>query len=349
MPTKSRLCIVSLLLIFATISADAFTSREVGLLNRRSGLRLAGTLTLPDDNRPKALIVTATGSGTQDRDETIFGKKPFKAVAEYLSDRGYAVLRMDDRGAGDSEAGDLASATTFDFATDIATALAAADSILGFDTPKGVFGHSEGGLIAEHLAATCSDVDFIITYGAPAFRGDSILMRQVRETMILAGAESQFASLYPSLRRRYDIVMAPGLKPIIEAQVLAELAIAQPEMAALPQFRERAAKEIGPLCSDWMRTFLRHDPAADIAAVKVPWLAVNGSIDRQVTPDNLDLIASLCASADTVAIDGLNHIMLKGITGSPDEYARLQGDADPSLLRLIADWRDRTVGAAQSR
>lgn len=344
---KSRLCTVSFFFTLGLSLACAFSSKEFSIVNPTSQLRLAGTLTAPDSAKAKALIVMATGSGTQDRDETIFGHKPFKAIAEHLSADGYAVIRMDDRGAGGSDAGDLASATTFDFVTDIAAAIAAADSLLGYDTPKGVFGHSEGGIIACNLAAHNSDVDFIITFGAPAFRGDSVLMRQVRESYIVANASDQFEKLYPSLRRRYDLVMSQGIRPLIEAQILAELASSQPEIAAIPQVRERAEKEVKALCSPWMRTFLRHDPAGDISKIKIPWLAVNGSLDRQVTPDNLQLIDRLCPDADTLLADRLNHIMLPAITGSPEEYKSLPGDADQKLLDDITAWLDRRI--AQSR
>lgn len=344
---KSRLCIVSLIISLTVSAVSAFSGRDFAIVNPSSGLRLAGTLTCPDSVKAKALIVMATGSGTQDRDETIFGIKPFKVIAEHLSDNGYAVIRMDDRGAGGSEAGNIAAVTTFDFVTDIAAAVSSADSLLGYEVPKGVFGHSEGGIIACNLAAHNSDVDFIITYGSPAFRGDSVLMRQVRESYTLANAREQFENLYPSIRRRYDIVMSPGLQPIIEAQVLAELAASQPEIAAIPQVRERAEKEVKALCSPWVRTFLRHDPAGDISKIKIPWLAVNGSLDRQVTPDNLDLISQLCATADTLLADRLNHIMLRAVTGAPDEYKRLSGRIDSELLDSITRWLDHRI--AQSR
>lgn len=344
---KSRLCTVSSFFVLAVTLVSAFSSKEFSIVNPTSRLRLAGTLTTPDSAKAKALIVMATGSGTQDRDETIFEHKPFKAIAERLSTDGYAVIRMDDRGAGGSEAGDLASATTFDFVTDIAAAIAAADSLLGYDTPKGVFGHSEGGIIACNLAARNNDVDFIITFGAPAFRGDSVLMRQVRETCTVANASDQFEKLYSSLRRRYNLAMSQGLQPLIEAQILAELASSQPEIAAIPQVRERAEKEVKALCSPWMRTFLRHNPAGDISKIKIPWLAVNGSLDRQVTPDNLDLIGRLCPGADKLLADRLNHIMLPAITGSPEEYKSLPGDVDQKLLDDITVWLDRRI--AQSR
>lgn len=345
---KLRLCIVSLLVAAAALTSSAFSDSDVEIVNPSSRLKLAGTLTVPDTGKAKALLVLATGSGTQDRDETIFGKKPFKAIAEHLGQRGYAVLRMDDRGAGGSEAGDIANATTLDFISDIAAVIASADSLLGYSVPKGVLGHSEGGIIATRLAATDPDVNFIITFGSPAFRGDSILMRQVHEKCLLAGATDQFESLYSSLRRRYDLVMGPGLQALIEAQVLAELATSQPEVAAIPQYREQLTLQVKALCSPWMRNFLRYDPAADISAIKIPWLAINGSLDRQVTPDNLTKIKQLCPTADTVVMDGINHIMLKASTGGVDEYDRLPGDADPALLQLITDWLDRRFPAAQS-
>ena len=60
-------------------------------------------------------MILITGSGPQDRDETLLGHKPFLVLADDLTRRGIAVLRVDDRGVG-SSTGDHAKATTADFA-----------------------------------------------------------------------------------------------------------------------------------------------------------------------------------------------------------------------------------------
>ena len=77
---------------------------------RPAGIRLAGTLTLPPGKGPFPAVALITGSGRQNRDDAIFGHKPFLVLSDYLTRKGIAVLRDDDRGEGDSQ-GDYDAAT----------------------------------------------------------------------------------------------------------------------------------------------------------------------------------------------------------------------------------------------
>ena len=120
------------------------------------------------------MLVLASGSGQQNRDEEILGHKPFKRIAESLAERGYAVLRMDDRGIGVSE-GKFDGAVNADFVSDIRAAVAFTDSLYP-GVPKGVLGHSEGGTVAVRTAVADPLCSFIITLAAPAWQGDSIIM-----------------------------------------------------------------------------------------------------------------------------------------------------------------------------
>ena len=83
---------------------------------------LAGTLTLPPGDGPHPVAVMITGSGPQDRDESLAGHKPFLVIADHLTRQGLAVLRYDDRGVGKST-GDFTVATTADFASDVRAAI----------------------------------------------------------------------------------------------------------------------------------------------------------------------------------------------------------------------------------
>lgn len=83
---------------------------------------------------------------------------------------------------------------------------------------------------------------------------------------------------------------------------------------------------------------LRYDPAADIKAVKVPWLAMNGSKDLQVLPSNLQTIKKLNSTVDTVLVEGQNHLFLPCVTGMVDEYATLPGDISSEVLAAITEW-----------
>ncbi|HEY4590287.1 MAG TPA: alpha/beta hydrolase, partial [Thermoanaerobaculia bacterium] len=90
-----------------------YTAEEVTYKN--GGVTLAGTLTIPPGDGPFPAVVLITGSGPQDRDETVMGHKPFLILSDYLSRHGVAVLRADDRGVGGST-GSTSGSTTADFA-----------------------------------------------------------------------------------------------------------------------------------------------------------------------------------------------------------------------------------------
>ena len=142
------------------------------------GVTLAGTLTLPKSAGPSPCAVLITGSGAQDRDESILGHKPFLVLADYLTRHGIAVLRTDDRGMGGST-GASETLTSEDFAGDVAAAVAflktrkeiAADKI-------GLIGHSEGGLIAPLVATRDKSIAFVVMLAGPGVPGDSILITQ---------------------------------------------------------------------------------------------------------------------------------------------------------------------------
>lgn len=331
--------LLSLLAVGATaMAASAFTARDVTVTNPGAGIGLAGTLTMPDGGNPRAAIVLATGSGSQDRDETVAGHKPFKAIAEYLSDRGYAVLRMDDRGVGQS-GGSAETATTTSNITDVEAGLAWLDSVCA-GIPAGVIGHSEGGQIAYRIAARNPMCRFIVTLAAPAWRGDSLVMSQSR-----AIATALTGRWDAEAQQRHVLDIASSQLPAITARPMlaAELSSALGDQARLPQVQEYVSRQIDGLLSPWYREFLRYDPAADIAAVAVPWLALNGAKDMQVLPANLADITRLNPKADTLELSGHNHLFQNAATGLPQEYATLPEPISPQTLEAVAIWLDKTV------
>ncbi|HEX4404300.1 MAG TPA: alpha/beta hydrolase, partial [Polyangia bacterium] len=138
------------------------------------GVALACTLTKPKGVGPFTAVVLATGSGPQDRDETLAGHKPFLVLADALTRRGIAVLRCDDRGVGAST-GAFAAATTFDFAADALAAVAALRARPEISPAHvGVVGHSEGATVAAIAATRSSDVAFVVLLAGPGLPGAAI-------------------------------------------------------------------------------------------------------------------------------------------------------------------------------
>lgn len=316
--------------------ATAFSERDVTIYNNPAGVLLAGTLTAPDNGTPKAAIVLATGSGAQNRDEEVVGHRPFKAIAEYLSSNGYAVLRLDDRGVGGST-GDPAQSTSDDYAADLGCALTALDSLLNPQLPKGVLGHSEGGSVAVKMAVHNPQCRFIVTLGCPAWAGDSIVMSQAR-TMAVAmtgrwdGEDRQ--------RRLMDIVKSDMPDAMVASSLYMELAAGLGQAAAAPQVQEQLSQTVQAMASPSYRSLVKYDPAADIAAVAVPWLALNGEKDVQVLQGNIATIKELNPAADARIVPGHNHLMQHCTSGMVQEYREIAEDISHQVLKMILDWLD---------
>ncbi|MDE6682803.1 MAG: alpha/beta fold hydrolase [Muribaculaceae bacterium] len=304
--------------------------------NSADSATLVGTWLMPESGKMKAALVLATGSGLQDRDETILKHKPFRAIAERLSKEGYGVLRLDDRGIGKST-GDVANATTANFTRDIASALEWLDSVAP-GVKKGVLGHSEGGLIAINLASD-PKCDFIITLGAPAYPGDSIILSQARAVSVA------MAGSYPGEALQKELLsIAKSELPYEDAKEKLMMMLSEqvgPQIS-LPMVKKQLEMQVESVLSPWCREFLRTDPAPAIKQVTKPWLAINGEKDFQVLPINLSRIADLNYNAECVLLPGHNHLFLECTTGFPQEYSMLKGDISEETLNTIVNWLNRT-------
>ncbi len=165
-----------------------YNTEEVTFSNVNANAKLSGTLTYPvgyNPNKKVPVVIMVTGSGSQNRDEEVFGHKPFLVIADYLAKCGIASLRYDDRGVGKSVGGDVMNATSKDFAEDADCGLQwLRDS--GKFGKVGVLGHSEGGMIAFMLAAD-KKADFIVSMAGPGIKGDTLLAEQQNALLKLKG------------------------------------------------------------------------------------------------------------------------------------------------------------------
>ncbi|HCL90245.1 MAG TPA: alpha/beta hydrolase, partial [Candidatus Atribacteria bacterium] len=155
-----------------------YIEEEVAYENKEAGITLAGTLTLPSGKGPSPVVLLISGSGPQDRNETIYNHRPFLVLADYLTRQGIAVLRVDDRGVGEST-GDFSQATSEDFASDVLAGIEYLKTRKEINPEQiGLIGHSEGGLIAPMVAVKSPDVAFIILMAGTGLTGEEILYLQ---------------------------------------------------------------------------------------------------------------------------------------------------------------------------
>ena len=316
---------------------------------------LAGTLTVPNEDDfgkgpfPGAVLIT--GSGPQDRDETLLGHKPFFVLSDHLTRSGIAVLRYDDRGVGKSE-GDFGSATTMDFVDD---AKACADWLGEREEVNrvGLIGHSEGGLVAPFVASASDGVDFVVLLAAPGMPGREVLVRQVHDISKAAGANEALLEKQAELMNKaYDLVLGDGSEDEVRS-VLDELVRVQFGYGS-----EGHEDTVGPLVDQsyaqltepWWRQFLTLDPRPALREMTQPVYALNGSLDLQVPPDqNLAEIERVFEEAGksdkltAVELDGLNHLFQPTKTGLLSEYGEIETTFDEGVMQMIADWILKTV------
>jgi fermentation-respiration switch protein FrsA (DUF1100 family) len=314
-----------------------YREEEVSYENKVQGDTLAGTLTIPPGIGPFTAVLLITGSGPQDRDETLLGHKPFLVLSDWLTRRGIEVLRVDDRGIGKST-GAFGTATTADFATDVEAGVAFLKTRQEVNAKKlGLIGHSEGGVIAPMVAARNSDVAFIVMMAGTGVTGDKILLEQkklIEESggMMKADAEKQASEEEAVLM----LVEKEKDSPRLENDLRATLAgkVSEPELGM----------QVKALTSPWFEYFLTYDPAGALRKVKCPVLVLSGEKDLQVPPaQNLPAIRkALDEGGNThfkiVLLPGLNHLFQTATTGSPMEYAGIEETMSPVAMETISGW-----------
>lgn len=327
--------------------------REAAIPHVAAGVTLAGTLTLPRGDGPFPAVVLVSGSGPQDRDETIMDHKPFLVLADALTRAGFVVLRYDDRGFAAST-GDASQATSADFAADAAAAVDWLRTQRAVDPRRiVVVGHSEGGLIAAMLAATRADLAGIVMLAGTGVDGRQILVSQGELVLRSEGLGDEKAIRRSRVMQEaiLDAVTgAPaGADPAtLSATAEARIVEALPEeMAAAGETERKALSEavtdgIRRLSTPWFRFFVLHDPAPDLAKVACPVLALVGEKDVQVDPRrNLPAIrAALAANRDATVeeVPGLNHLFQNCTTGAVSEYDRIEETFAPAALERLRDW-----------
>ena len=322
------------------------------------GVRLAGTVLVPAGAGPFPAVVLVTGSGPQNRNEELFGHKPFLVVADYLARHGIASLRYDDRGTAQST-GNFANATSADFAQDAEAAVRFLRTEPGIVRNRvGIMGHSEGGTIASMVAARSGDIAFIVMLAGTGVPGDSILLLQNALILAAAGVQPAVIQRGNALNRRlYDAINAS--RDSADAVVRID-EVFRSMVTALPAGEQAlATSQVGALSaallSPWTRYFISYDPRAALGRVHVPVLALGGTLDLQVPyAENLGAIEGALQAAGNrdyrvVSMPGLNHLFQTAVTGSLSEYSSISETFSPAALALIGEWINQRFGYLATR
>jgi pimeloyl-ACP methyl ester carboxylesterase len=347
-----------------TIVSKPYTEQEVSYSN--GPIHLAGTLTVPLGAGPFPAVVLIPGSGPLNRDEEIFGHKPFLVIADHLARSGIAVLRFDDRGVGGSTGGTVEEATTEELAGDTRAGVEFLKTQLSISSDRiGLVGHSEGAIIAPLLASRSKDVAFVVMLAGTGVPGDAVWLTQ-REMIDRADGA---ADALIQLENKNAPVLISAIETgagaaAIEALLRSQLAEQAP---LLPESRRPTTQQTDSnaelvsraMTTRWFRFFLTYDPRPALRKVTVPVLVLNGDLDKQVSADqNLPEIEKALKEAENTdvtvrVLPGLNHLFQKARTGSPSEYARIGEDFDAGAISVIGNWImgrfGRNVSPAQTR
>lgn len=333
-----------------------YESVDFNFENKADDVSLSGTLTLPDSEGPFAAAILVSGSGPQDRDETLFGHKPFLVIADHLTRNGIAVLRYDERGVGKST-GNFGSATSVELARDVVAAMDALKQDKRIDPNRiGIIGHSEGGYIAPMIAATRDDVSFIVSLAGPGVSGREISYHQNRSILLMTGGgEKALAQLKPLLDKIIDAVDQDNKefdKTALEA-VTEFLEYVEEPIENKEEVAKALALQMQAFRTPWTKFFVKHDPRGDWKMVKCPVLALNGDKDVQVPADmNLDEIKRALTEGGneqfkTVKLEGINHLFQPCTNGQVSEYERIETTIDSNVLDIMTDWLKKQVASSE--
>jgi dienelactone hydrolase len=315
--------------------APPYPYRSADVTFRSGDLTLAGTVTTPEGPGPFPAVVMITGSGAQDRDETLAGHKPFLVLADALTRAGVAVLRTDDRGVGGS-GGTLDGTPYADLADDARAGVAYLRTRADVDPARiGLFGHSEGGYLAPLAVqgAAPGDIAFLVLMAGPSVPGGDVLLEQNRLILAAAGVPAdQVEAQVEHVRQMITQVQAGDVAGA--GRTAREQAAAQ-GLAA--EQGDAAAAQVPTLVP-----FLTYDPRPALAALRIPVFAFFGAKDLQVPPTQNDgpMREALAGAPDATVrtFDGLNHLMQPATTGSPAEYASIETTIDPAVLDAVRTW-----------
>ena len=323
-----------------------YYTEDVFFENSIANITLAGTLTLPKQQGLYPVVILITGSGRHNRDEELFGRKPFLIIADYLTRNGIAVLRYDDRGVAKS-GGDFNKAASSDFADDAASAVAYLKTRPEINKQQiGLIGHSEGGMIAPMVAAKSKDVSFIVMLAGLGINGGDLMLLQKelidrqagKPELVIQNSKKVNTKLVDLVKKSTDVTA-------VREKIAIEAANAYKADSSIEFLLDQKYTDIaGTLTSPWLQYLIKYNPKIDLQKTKCPVLVLNGEKDLQVPPaQNLAAIEKALQRGKnknyTVKqMPGLNHLFQESATGSPEEYFTNPQTFSPMALEEISNW-----------
>lgn len=319
-----------------------YISENVVFKNNLDSISLAGTITYPKMGSDFPAVILISGSGPQDRNSELLNHKPFLVIADYLTKRGIAVLRVDDRGTGESE-GKYNETGLNGFVNDTESAFEFLKTRKEINHSKiGLIGHSLGGIIAPIIASENTDVSFIVILAGSGIRGDKLMLLQKEKIERKMGVpETGITQGQNNMKGAYDIILKSNDNKT-ELQTELKSYFTKVFGAMLPESQIQTISE--QMSIPWLTDFIKFDPQTSLSETKCPVLALNGANDLQVPPkENLEIIEKILKEngnedVETKQLENLNHLFQESETGLPNEYATIEQTFSPKVLEIITEW-----------
>jgi len=331
-----------------------YREEKVTYYNNDKSIKYGATLTIPAAAKNAPAVILITGSGQQDRDETLFDHKLFWVIADHLTRNGIAVLRVDDRGIGETK-GDVMHATSADFAKDVLVGVDYLKTHPGIDTKHiGLVGHSEGGVIGPLAAVQSKDIAFMVSLAGLGVKGSELLLRQSHDGYKKIGLTDNQILQLDSLTAGMMQLGRQGLtekdlKPAF-GKFFTNWSKSQPDSLLIktgfkgPNSVDNINAMAERFYMPWTLYLANYDPATTLGRLTIPILALNGKKDKQVSArENLAGFNKLLTKAGnkhfkTMALPGLNHFFQHANTGEVDEYAEIEETISPEVLDIVTKW-----------
>ena len=345
-----------------------YHSEDVVYSNTDQSIQFGGTLTYPKSDSLKGVaavhsypaVILITGSGQQDRDETLFDHKPFAVIADYLTKQGFVVLRVDDRGMGKTT-GIFSEATSMDFAKDVEAGLDFLEKQPMVNKNKiGLIGHSEGGMIAPIVADERREIKFIILLAGPGIPIIDLMQQQMEavsesngETSAKARANGQLMRIVwdEAAKNEDSATTIQHIRMKIESwsKTLDTATLAKFKSQDTTSINNQITEAMKALNSKWYKYFISFNPQPYLEKLDCEVLALNGSKDVQVIAvTNLkgikqSLQKSKSPKYDVIEVPALNHLFQTCVICNPAEYIVLEESFSPVALEIMGSWLKENV------
>ena len=313
-----------------------YREEEATFSNLVVSARLAGLLTIPAGQGPFPAVVLISDSGPHDRDGTVGDFAPLGLLADYLTRRGVAVLRFDDRGVGKS--GGTAAVSTTDLVSDAQAGLNYLRTRPEIDLAHlGLIGHGEGGNVALLAAALPLPPAFVVALAPYGLPGRQVVVQQQATTLRTLGTET--AQIEAATKRQQAMLeIIRQTTDNSQAQAIVANMLKQNNAAIDNATAQSSAAE---MTSPRYRFFLAFNPLETLASTNCPILMLHGTSDLTVNAEsNQNALKAALVKKQLTAkkLSGVNHLFQPDPSKWPIVNGQPQPNFSPEAEEIIREW-----------